>query len=214
VDKLVVTVSAPHGAGGGIVGPAVAERLGVPFLDRAIPVAVAEALDVPLSEAMARDSRREAGIGRLLASLAVVAVPEGLTHLTPEMTHSEQTFKEQTEIVIRDIAQKTGGVILGRAGAVVLENHPSALHVRLDGEIEARVRQAVQYGEADEGTARKHLQQADRAREAYVQHFYRRDPKAATLYHIVINATKLDLETCTELIVLAARARSGLLGLS
>src|SRR4051794_18104952 len=33
-DALVVTVSASYGAGGSVVGPGVAERLGVPFYDR------------------------------------------------------------------------------------------------------------------------------------------------------------------------------------
>jgi hypothetical protein len=37
----VVTLSASFGAGGSVIGPRVAEELGLPFLDRAIPVAVA-----------------------------------------------------------------------------------------------------------------------------------------------------------------------------
>ncbi|HEY0540394.1 MAG TPA: cytidylate kinase family protein, partial [Actinoallomurus sp.] len=36
----VVTVSATFGAGGSVIGPAVAERLGKPFVDRAIPYTV------------------------------------------------------------------------------------------------------------------------------------------------------------------------------
>ena len=38
----VVTLASLYGAGGSVVGPRVAERLGVPFLDRAIPDAVAK----------------------------------------------------------------------------------------------------------------------------------------------------------------------------
>ncbi len=51
----LVTLSAPYGAGGSQVGPAVAERLGVPFVDRAIPTEVAERLAVPLRDAVDRD---------------------------------------------------------------------------------------------------------------------------------------------------------------
>jgi hypothetical protein len=40
--KPVVTLAALYGAGGSVVGPQVAERLGVPFLDREIPEAVAQ----------------------------------------------------------------------------------------------------------------------------------------------------------------------------
>ena len=44
---VVVTISAPYGAGGSQVGPLVADRLGVTFLDRAIPAAVSEKLALP-----------------------------------------------------------------------------------------------------------------------------------------------------------------------
>jgi hypothetical protein len=51
----VVTISATYGAGGGLVGPAVADRLGVPFVDRAIPVAVADNLGISVDDALSRD---------------------------------------------------------------------------------------------------------------------------------------------------------------
>ncbi|MDQ1397927.1 MAG: hypothetical protein QOG64_3186, partial [Acidimicrobiaceae bacterium] len=55
---FVVTISAPYGAGGSIIGPAVAKRLGVPFIDRAIPASVAASLSVPLETVLAHDERR------------------------------------------------------------------------------------------------------------------------------------------------------------
>ena len=57
----LVTLSAPYGAGGSQVGPEVAERLDVPFVDRAIPTAVAERLAVPLRDAVDRDEPSAAG---------------------------------------------------------------------------------------------------------------------------------------------------------
>ena len=48
---------------------------------------------------------------------------------------------------------------------------------------------------------------ADRAREAYVRHFYRCDPAEARHYHLVIDATALPVETVVDLVVTAARAR-------
>ena len=43
-SRPVVTLAAFYGAGGTVVGPRVAERLGVPFLDRGILTAVAKRL--------------------------------------------------------------------------------------------------------------------------------------------------------------------------
>src|SRR3954471_8358216 len=63
----VVTISATYGTAGNHIGPAVAERLGVPFVDRAIPSAVAEELGCTLEEALAHDDRGQHGLGRLLS---------------------------------------------------------------------------------------------------------------------------------------------------
>src|SRR5688500_19330428 len=63
----VVTISATYGTAGSQIGPAVAERLGVPFVDRAIPGAVAEELGCTLEEALAHDDRAEHGLGWLLS---------------------------------------------------------------------------------------------------------------------------------------------------
>ncbi len=58
ISRLVV-LSASYGAGGSRERAAkLAERLGVPFVDRAIPVAVAAELDVPVDEAEAHDGAR------------------------------------------------------------------------------------------------------------------------------------------------------------
>jgi cytidylate kinase len=210
----VVTLSASFGAGGSVVGPQVAERLDLPFLDRAIPVAVAEALAVPMSEVMAHDDRRASGIGRIYASLArAAALPDTEFGTVPSAARAtlgdqpEQAFRDQTERVLHQVADTDGGVILGRAGAIVLRDHEHALHVRLDGPLDARVQRAVGLEGVDEDQARKLAAETDRAREAYVKHFYKCDARDPSHYHLVLDSTVLDLDTCVDLIVTAARTR-------
>lgn len=196
----VVTLSATYGAGGSVVGPRVADALGVPFVDRAIPAEVARRMAIPLEEAQARDGRAEHGLGALLASLARMPVVTGAP--PPATITDDRVFCDRVEKVIRD-AMADGGVLLGRAGALVLADHPDALHVRLDGPLEARIAQAQRLGAADPREAQR---DADRARDAYVKHFYRADACDASLYHLVIDSTRIDLDRCVELIVAAARA--------
>jgi len=100
-------------------------------------------------------------------------------------------------------------VILGRAGAVVLRDHPDALHVRLTGPRDARIEQGMLLEGVDRATAERHVEETDRAREAYVRHFYRVDARDPALYHLVIDSTALPLSACADLIVEAAEARSG-----
>jgi hypothetical protein len=203
-----VTLSAPYGAGGSIVGPGVAERLGLPFLDRAIPVEVARRLAVSVDHALAHDECLPRGVGRLIALAARLPTLTGANPLLgPEAFGAEASFKEHTEAVIRQLADTTGGVILGRGGAVVLAGRADVLHVRLDGPVEARIRQAMRLEGLDEKAAREQRRQTDRAREAAFRCFYGRAPGDPSLYYLIVDSTALPLDACVELIVRAALAR-------
>lgn len=204
----VVTVSATFGAGGSVIGPAVAEALGVPFLDRAVPVTVAAEIGCTLEEALAHDDRAEHGIGRILAGAARLpnVTLGGMDVYLPDRgVVPEEEFVARTEQVIRQTAAGEGGVILGRAAAVVLADRPRTLHVRLDGPPERRLARALAEG-ADRRAGQRLLEDNDRARAAYVKHFYRVDPAAPRHYHLVVDSTRLPEDAVVELIVSASRA--------
>ncbi|GAA3444735.1 AAA family ATPase [Planomonospora venezuelensis] len=205
----VVTISATYGTAGSVIGPAVADRLGVPFVDRAIPGAVAEELGCTLEEALAHDDRSEHGLGWLLSG--AVRLPTATfggvdVYLPGSMPLPPEDFVTHTEGVIRQIARDRGGVILGRAGALVLAGHPGALHVRLDALQSRRILRTAEAGGMSAREARKLVEENDRARTAYVRHFYRTDPASPTLYHLVLDSTTIPVDACVELIATASAA--------
>ncbi|WP_336208354.1 cytidylate kinase-like family protein [Nonomuraea sp. LPB2021202275-12-8] len=205
----VVTISATYGTAGGHIGPAVAEMLGVPFVDRAIPGAVAQDLGCSLEEALAHDDRAEHGLGRLLSSairLPTVTFGGVDMYVPGALPHAPEEFVRRTERVLKETARTRGGVFLGRAGAIVLADHPGALHVRLDAPLSRRIAQTATLSELGEREARKIIEDNDRARTAYIRHFYRADPADISLYHLVVDSTTIPVTTCVDLIVTAAEA--------
>jgi cytidylate kinase len=203
----LVVLSASYGAGGSEVGPALAERLGVPFLDRAIPVAVAEELDVSVDDAAAHDEERsESFLDRLLRGF--IGTDVGAATPVPAELFTSEDFRQATEGVLLRQAATGKGVILGRAAAIVLRGQPGVLRVRLDGPPDRRVRQAMSLGGIDEETASRALQRLDRAHADYAYRFYGADIRSASLYHLVIDSTALALDACVEVIALAARSVS------
>jgi hypothetical protein len=202
----VVTVSAAYGAAGAEIAPAVADRLGVPFHDRVIPARVAGRLGVPVAEAEANDESVVRGVWRLVASLGTMPDPVGGVLPTSALP-DERAYRQQTERVLAEIADGDGGVVLGRAAALVLGQRADTLHVRLDGPAERRLEAAVARSGRPWDEVRREMEVTDRTREAYVRHFYRCDPSAAKHYHLVIDSTAVPVETVVELVVTAARAR-------
>ena len=202
----VVTVSASFGAGGAEIAPAVAERLGLPFHDRVIPAQVAGRLGVPVAEAEANDETVTRGLWRLVSSLGTMPDPVGGVLPTSGLP-DERAYREQTERVLGEIADGPGGVVLGRAAAMVLRERPDVLHVRLDGDPDRRLAAAVAHSGRPEEEVRRARDAADRARTAYVRHFYRCDPAEARHYHLVVDSTVVPHDTVVDLVVAAARAR-------
>jgi cytidylate kinase len=215
VTALTVTISATFGTRAASIGSAVAERLGLPLVDRVIPDRVAAAIGCSLEEALTHDDQAKSGLTRLLsgaAQLPNITLGGVDVYLPDKAIVPEEEFVTRTERVITEIARDRGGVILGRAAAQVLADHPRALHVRLDGPRERRLMQVVAELGIGKKAAERMLDDNDRARTAYVRHFYRVDPASPRLYHLVLDSTRLPERACVDLIVTAARWGGGRAG--
>ncbi len=202
----VVTVSATFGCGGAEIAPAIAQRLGLDFHDRVIPARVAVRLGVPVEQAEANDESVLRGLWRLIVSLG--SMPDPVGGVLPTTTlPDERAYRLQTDRVLTEIADGAGGVVLGRAAAVVLRDRMDTLHVRLDGPEDRRLTAAVAHLGRPEEEVRRELLAADRTRAAYVRHYHRVDPADSRLYHLVVDSTTLDHGTVVDLVVAAARSR-------
>jgi hypothetical protein len=206
-------VSASYGAGGSVVAPALARRLGVPFLQRAT-TSSGGALrpdpgPEPCGERLSAGETDLTPARRLLASLTQ-AMPAGPTQSPPSARHQEENLRRHCEEGMRRLAGDGAGVILGRGAAVVLGKE-LGFHVRLDGPPALRVVQgaAIEVVSIDE--ARRHLDAADRARIAYVRRLYRADPADPRHYHLVIDSTAIPLDAVTEVILRALSSFPALL---
>ena len=73
-----------------------------------------------------------------------------------------------------------------------------------------RIAQAMRLKGIDRETAERRMHETDRAREAYLKHFYHADVHDPGLYHLVIDSTVIALDTCVELIAMAASGRARL----
>jgi len=204
----LITVSATYGSGGSVVAPALAQRLGLPFLQRVTTtegeVALAAA---PCHERLVAEEAKTTPVHRLLASFTH-SMPVGPTQSPLSVHHLDEDLRCSAEDGIHGLVADGGGVILGRAAAVVL-GRDRGFHVRLDGPSDRRIIQGATVEGISHEQASARMQAADKARAAYVRRLYRVDPADASLYHMVIDSTAIPLDTVIELILTAARSHRG-----
>jgi cytidylate kinase len=201
----VVTLAALYGAGGSVIGPKVAERLGVPFLDRAIPKSVASRAGVPEAAVAEVDEEPRSRWDRVLDALGRASPPSGATGPVERLDLEDRKLHGEIERFLAD-AGGSGGVILGRGGAVVLASVSGALHVYLGGSRGRRIERVMQLHDVDRETAARRVKAHDRARRDYVRSVYGIEGDNPSLYHLMIDAVSVGVDACVDLIVAASES--------
>lgn len=199
----VITISASYGAGGSVVAPAVAERLGVAYLDRAVAAGDSERMEEEVREAAVSEEEVERGLWqRAMSALAVT--PSEFGPGGAGVLHPDRALRGEAENRLRAFAsESSGGVVLGWAAAAVL---PDAFRVRLDGPPERRLVQGMEIEDLDADAARRRLDRTDEVRRLYWRRLYQRDWRDPDLAHLSIDSTALPLETVVDLVVAGAKA--------
>lgn len=202
----VITVSATYGAGGSVIAPRLAEAMGLPFVDRLISADAAGAASRGRSEeGLVKGEQEASPVGRFLSYFARAATVGAVIGPEPDINDDED-IRNRTESDLRPLMDGAPGVVLGRAGAVVLKDRPRSYHVRLDGPPGRRIEWAAPYESLPrEGAARRQAE-TDRTRASFVKRLYRVDPADPSLYHLVLDPTVLGVEAALAVIKTAADA--------
>ncbi|MDR1999834.1 MAG: cytidylate kinase-like family protein [Frankiaceae bacterium] len=202
-----VTISASFGAEGSVIAPAIAKRLGLHYMDRAISGRVAQQLGVSVAEANAGAVNRSL-VDRVLRSLAPLsdgAFGVSADHDPSPEGREADRFRSQSEQIMRE-AMATGAVILGRGGSAAFIRSADVLRVRLYGPVEARIAAAARVEGTDIATARKRLPEVDRARAHYVRRLYGVDIDDSAFFHLQLDTTAIPRDTCLAIIEAAYHA--------
>jgi cytidylate kinase len=192
-ERPIVTVAAEHGTGSDLIAPRVADALGVPFLDRALPPSLLAA----------DEAERSSGVVGRLARTGTIFASEPVERIDSD---EGRIRAELAEFLVR--ASTEGGVVLGRGGVFVLGDAPNALHVLLGGARDGRVARVAEREGLDPDEADRRVRAQDRARKAYMRRVFGVDPDDRTLYHLVVDTVALGIDASVELVLAASRART------
>ncbi len=179
-----------------------------------IAARVAEDLNIPLHgqafssdeiEQSAADRERQGVFGRFLDTLPPLAT--STTGAAEAAIPKAQAVGETARQVTEDVNgfDEEGGLVLGRNGAYLLHERPGALHVKLVGQLEARIVNAAKLTGITPERAAKRQPIEDAFRRELSLEVFHFDPTADDYYDLVIDATRFSVEQVATIIVTAAR---------
>lgn len=198
VTPPVVTIFESYGSGAEEVGPRVAEALGVAFH--------AQAFSSEQLEESPEQRDDEGLLSRVFAAM-------GGSYAALEGPAVAMIQRDDHELVLRNTrwvtdTARSGAVIAGRNGALILAAWPWALHVRLDAAVEQRVERAARINRISTDRAAKRQRREDEIRAAMSIQLYGWDPREPTRYDLVLNTGTLGCGKCADIIVHASRMKA------
>ena len=197
----VVTLFESYGSGADQIAHKVAEALGVEYLGQRFS---SEQLE---DAATVQEADGDSAFLRFFKRFG----QENTDHLDNILIPADQ--RNEYNLVVennRTIIEATasGGVVLGRNATVILADNPKALHVKLDGPVEARIARAATEAGIDPDRAAGRQVHEDEVRAEMSIRLYNWDPRQNDHYDLVINTGRLDDDVVAEIIVSASRVKA------
>ena len=231
----VITIEGRLGAGGPDLGRMVAKEMGLDFVDRLMLADIAKRVGATVTALADQETRVPSlanrfaqAIQRMLHRSAVAGmggdpyfgpgIEQLLARPYSEMEEPPHTSAEEIDAqhvsataaeVIRDLAEIGNVVLLGRGGAAILHDNPTALRVGVVAKMEdriTRVQQQMRIESADE--AESLIEHTDLAQHRYFERAFESSPIDPLLYHFMWNTSDVSLEYATQVTIDAAQVMS------
>lgn len=200
----VVTVAREYGSGGSPIAEKLAARLGWELLDNSLIVQVARAANVDPRVCHAHDERIDSWFYRLNKRTFGRGVFEGVA---AGDVFDADIMVALSRRMIEAAAEQGNAVIVGRAGQCILQGRDDTFHAYIYAPMEERIRRVRDYfGSAFATPA--HIEEQDRMRSQYVQHYYNCDWRDPHLYDALF-CSLLGDETIVGMILRALGVAEG-----
>ena len=204
-EQFVITINRELGSGGRTVGRLLAEKLGVPYYDKAVVKALQEKYNLTTEEIERLKGRKHswwAEVERILKIDSDMSMDyyQPKKGEMPDLLTTDEMFKTET-MILQDLAVEQSCVVAGRSGFHVFRYHPNHLSILIQASMEYRVARVARKQGKTEEEARKTIEQVDKMRENYVRKYTGTSRYDTRNYQLVISADGKTEEEIADMIL-------------
>ncbi len=221
----VITISNQFGAGGPEIGRELARRLKLDYLDKEIIHRVALQVNVPDEEVAEFEAEHHNKFRSFFSTIFDLDALKKKAKVREEELADAQyddrdkipyhyhvdgwidadIYKQMIVKVISTLGQRDDVLIVGRGGQCILKDNPRPLHVRVVADFEDRVRWTAERRGLSPEDARDFVRKVDARSQDYLRFYFDCDPDQTTLYHVVLNVSKVPQDRCVAILEELAR---------
>ena len=181
----IITIGREFGSGGREFGRRLAEELGYEYYDKEIVEEISARTDLSVEYIQQIVENKP-------HNLLPITVARSFTYVDHHTLHQLQTIYGEQMKVIREMAEKSNCVIVGRCASYILKDlNPFRIFVHAD--MESRVIRCMEHMDADEKFTKKqmirYIKQIDKARAKYFHFYTERKWGDKSNYDLCVNTT-------------------------
>ncbi len=186
--NTVITIARQYGASGRFTGELLSEMMGIPCYDRELITMSAAKSGYNEDVVESYDEKAQSS---LLYTLAVGSVDYGTpVPLAYHMPMSDKLYIMQSNI-IRELADKSPCIIVGRCADHVLNENEKRVAVFLKAELSVRAERVAERHNISLSEAQDMCVKTDRRRAAYYSHYTGQKWGRSDLYDLMIDTTRI-----------------------
>ena len=192
-EKFVITINRELGSGGRTIGRKLAEKLDVPYYDKALIQALQEKYHLSVDEIEKLKGRSHSWWAEFKRTLSIGVLQSEANYYQvevgrePDLLTTDEMFQAEQEI-LKGMAADESCVVAGRSGFYVFRKHPNHLSILIQASIDARVARVVRKQGVTPEEARKIIEKVDKMRENYVNKYTKTSRYDTRNYDLVISA--------------------------
>ena len=204
-EKFVVTINRELGSGGRTVGRKLAEKLGVPFYDKALIKSLQEIYHLNIAQIEKLKGRSHTWWAEFKRTLTAGYQNDTFyqTRMSeePDLLTTDEIFKTEQEI-LKAIAKDESCVVAGRSGFFVFRNHPNHLSILIQASMDFHIERVCRKQNKTPEEARKTIEKIDQMRENYVNKYTKTSRYDTRNYNLVITADGKTEDEIVDIILL------------
>ena len=178
-NKIIITISREYGSGGRYVGKLLAERLNINFYDK---------------ELITLASKKSG-----LSEEYIEKNDQKLVSAKYKDNNDDRLFIA-LEKVIKDLANTSSCVIVGRCADAILEKNKNVVKVFLYSDMPSKIKRATKYYHIDKEKAESIIKKTNKKRAKHYKYYTNRNWYDFDNYDLVLNVDALGVEKTSEFI--------------
>lgn len=206
-EHFVITINRELGSGGRTVGRKLAEKLNVPFYDKALINELKKKFNLDTEQIEKLKSGKSDWWREFINSALYLG--QGMNELWyyQRMTGKEgylvtsNDMFEQDKEILTKVAEEESCIIAGRSGFSVFANHPNHLSILIQAPLEHRIQRIMSKQELSREEAEKIIKKVDEMRENYVKKYSGTSRYDTRNYDLVINMEGKTEDEAVDLIL-------------